>query len=759
MPALLIASQLIGDYLDSASERAMRHTRADGRPLHRALTDALDPTAPLQDYYTRHPWRDDGGYLSALVRACRTGCAALPGYPHVRGALLHGAAGCAVQSLHHDPDPVRRTAALKAWAASNEAPPARPVWFELTAATGAFTPHALLALAAEPSGEDTVSAIDSVYRGPVALAIAMLDSYADEAEDAASGEHSYIAHYPSPGAADRRLREIVNHALTAARELPAGHRHALLVACMVAMYLSKDAAAGSARRARSREIAHAGGTLTVCLAPVLRLWRATHSHRIQRVQLPTPGLARAALPAGSRAPSAVQTLLCWRRPLSYLERCRERYGTPFTYRQVGQPPLVFLADREHVKALFKAPAETLHPGEGARTIEPIVGPRSFMLLDEDEHLKGRRRILPALHSDAVNEHAQLVREHARHEIHSWPHDTPFATHPRLRAMTLKIALRTIFSTTASERLTVLHERLLATLDVTGSAVLSEPQLRHGPGLRVWRRFLRARADTDELIHTLIQERRTNTTQPHDTLGTLLAAHDDDGRPLSGERIRDELMSIILAGHETTSSQLAWAFQLLAHNPRAQARLIDEIDHDEHQEYLSATVHEILRHRPVFLFAIPRAVKQPFELGGITYHPPTRLLACIYLIHHDPHVYPDPHEFRPERFLEKPLVPANAWLPWGGGRKRCPGLHLALLEIQSVLRTVLSQMTVHPASRRMEHARWRSVIVTPHAGSRVILRARETPRRRMMLDRSTPAAEAPSCANQSDTQTNPLSEHF
>lgn len=463
------------------------------------------------------------------------------------------------------------------------------------------------------------------------------------------------------------------------------------------------------------------------------------------------------LPPGPHLTAAVQTYILWSSPLAYLRWCRGRYGDRFTLRTTGHPPLVFFSGQNDIKALFRAPADTLHPGEGGRLVEPIVGPSSFMLLDEDDHLDGRRTILPAFHSKAVHDHVELVDDVVRPEVAKWPRDIPIALHPCLRAMTLRIILRTIFSPSGpaeEDRLSALHEQLLGMLSVTASAVFPEAKLRHGPGLRIWRRFLRARAETDKLIYALIDEQRASPRDASDALGILLAARDAAGQPLPRGRVRDELMSIILAGHETTSSQLAWALQLLAHNPRVQARLIEEIDHDERQEYLSATVHEILRHRPVFLFAIPRAVKQPFELGGITYHPPTRLLACIYLVHHDPRVYPNPHEFRPERFLDKPPVPANAWLPWGGGRKRCPGLHLALLEIQSVLRTLLSQTTVHPANARMEHARWRSVIVTPHAGSRVILRARAAPRRHT-LDRSTPAAaEVPPPHDPHDRQTSP-----
>jgi cytochrome P450 family 135 len=184
------------------------------------------------------------------------------------------------------------------------------------------------------------------------------------------------------------------------------------------------------------------------------------------------------------------------------------------------------------------------------------------------------------------------------------------------------------------------------------------------------------------------------------------------------------MSLILAGHETTASQLAWAFQLLAHNPAAQQRLIDEIDRDAGDEYLTATIDEVLRHRPVFLFAIPRAVKRPIEIGGFTYEPPTQLLACIYLLHHDPRVYPEPERFQPERFLEGQPSP-RLWMPWGGGRKRCPGSQMALLEMKTVLRTVLARAVVRPASPRIERPRWRSVIVTPHAGGRVVLRPRHS----------------------------------
>jgi cytochrome P450 len=374
--------------------------------------------------------------------------------------------------------------------------------------------------------------------------------------------------------------------------------------------------------------------------------------------------------------------------------------------------------------MLRAPADVLHPGEGADTIEPLVGEESFMLREEEEHLNGRRAILPPFHAKMIQQHAELVAEIVRREVAAWPRGIPFALHPPLRALTLETVLRTVVGASehvADDRLYALRDRLLAMLSVTESPVFPEPLLRHGPGRGVWKRFLRDRAEADRLIYAIIAD-RDRQRGSHDVLGLLLAAHNTDGSVMSPRQVRDHLMSIVLAGHETTAAELAWAFQLLAHNPTVLDRLIEELDGGAGEAYLTATVQEVLRHRPVFLFTIPRAVQRPIELGGWTYRPPTRLLGCIYLVHHDAELYPEPQVFRPERFLQ--ASPSTyTWLPWGGGRKRCPGLHLAMLEMKTVLRTVLATMTVRPAAGKLEHPRWRSVIVTPHAGSRVVLQRR------------------------------------
>lgn len=438
--------------------------------------------------------------------------------------------------------------------------------------------------------------------------------------------------------------------------------------------------------------------------------KTTHAvHRIKGDLPPTPPL-----------PSSIQTLWCRWKPLSLFEWCRRNLGDRFTLYPVDIPPVVFLSKPADIRAVLNAPSSVLHPGAGGSAIAPIVGLSSFMLHDAGEHMRGRRAVLPSFSASVLDEHIHRVTDIVQAEVASWPLESPFAIFPRLRSMSLRIILGTVFHDDGV-RLRRLQHHMLRMLDVTASFVLVEPRLRHLPVWRgIWQRFVRARAQVDEEIRTLIEAAPAKLS--NDVLGRLLAATNTDGSPLSPAQLRDNLVSVILAGHETTASEAAWALHLIAHSPKVQARLAEELDAGSEETYLQATVAEVLRHRPVFLFAIPRVVAAPFELGGCTYQPPVQLLACIYLLHHDPELYSDPNTFRPDRFLSGVPEPSS-WLPWGGGRKRCPGHRLATLELQSLIRATLSTRTVLPASRRIERARWRSVIVTPAKGGRVLLGAR------------------------------------
>lgn len=361
-------------------------------------------------------------------------------------------------------------------------------------------------------------------------------------------------------------------------------------------------------------------------------------------------------------------------------------------------------------------------------IEPLVGEQSFMLMEEEEHMCRRRAITPAFHQRLVAHHARLLSETVEREVASWPLDKVVPLDPYVCALTLRLILRAVFGD--DDALPRLHERFTAMLGITTSILFQEPKVRHIPvGRKLWHTFVKQRIEVDEVLCGLIRRRRSETArQPLDLLDLLLVSAKLDGSAMSEREIRDDLVSMILAGHETTAGEITWAFQLLAHNPGVQQRLITEIDRGKGDDYLTATVHETIRRKPVFLFAIPREVVESVEIGDWTYAPPARLLACTYLMHHDPELYLRPYEFRPERFLDEPPEP-RTWLPWGGGRKHCLGRHLALLEVKTVLRQVLASMRVLPASTDIERPRWRSATLIPYAGGRIVLRARSTARAR------------------------------
>lgn len=442
-------------------------------------------------------------------------------------------------------------------------------------------------------------------------------------------------------------------------------------------------------------------------------------------------------PPTSRLPSLVQTYLFWRWPHCYLEWRHNRQGSRFTMTPVGLPPSVFFSDEADIRAILTAPADILYPGAGAAVITPLVGERSFILLEEAEHMVGRKAITPAFYHQAVADHAAAVYHVVERETASWASDKPFAIHPHLRSLTLRVILTTIFRH-EDDLVLELHRRLLAMLSVTDSLVLQEPQLRGLPGWhRIWKRFSVESAIVDKLVRDLIHN---NATERHGVLSLLIGATNPDATEFTTQQVRDSIMSLVLAGHETTASQLAWAFQLIAHHPRVLRELLSERDRDD-DTYLMATIQEVMRHRPVFLCTIPRVLQQDFEIAGITFRPPAQLLGCIHLMHHDPRLYSDPQSFTPERFLNDPPR-SHLWLPWGGGRKRCPGQHLAMLEMRAVLRAVLSKWEILPAARNIEAARWRSVIVTPGHGSWIILRTRHrSSRTQPLAGCSTTGAQA------------------
>lgn len=441
-------------------------------------------------------------------------------------------------------------------------------------------------------------------------------------------------------------------------------------------------------------------------------------------------MSQTSLPPGPSWPAPLQGVGFWSRPLAFLEHCRSRYGSRFTIRLPLAPPFVMLSDPDDIREVFTASPHVLHPGSGARILEPIVGTRSVILLDGQDHMEQRRLMLPAFHGERISKLESLVQETVDEELQSWPGDHEIELHERLQALTLEIILRAVFGLTPGPRMDALRDRLRAMLAFGDSpASLLVPPAgsrtqrwleRVGP----FARFHQAREEADELLFALIDERRSEASGRDDVLAMLLQArHEADGAPMAREEVRDELLTLLVAGHETTASTLAWCADILAHRPDVVGRLREEDEAGAGEDYLTAVIHETLRCRPVLPNAAPRLVVEPIEVGGARYPTGVCLVPCTYLVHHDPDLYPDPYAFRPERFVG--VKPGTyTWIPFGGGRRRCLGSTFAMLEMRIALRALLRGRDLMASAGEPELARRRNITIRPAGGCRLRLPERQ-----------------------------------
>jgi cytochrome P450 len=431
------------------------------------------------------------------------------------------------------------------------------------------------------------------------------------------------------------------------------------------------------------------------------------------------GNFRAMLPPGPRWPAAAQTVAWWARPIPFMERCRQRFGRRYTVRLLGMSPFVQLSDPAEIKQVFMAPPDVLHPGEGANILEPVVGKHSLILLDEDPHLEQRKLMLPAFHGERMKRLTGLMTEVAEQEVASWPTGEPIQLHPRMQEVTLEIILRAVFGLDAGERLDELRGKVVRILDIGTSPASLLPALRRGP---TWSAFVKLRAEVDELIYAVIDERRASGEDGDDVLAMLLTARHEDDTPMTPQELRDELMTLLVAGHETTASQLGWTFERLVREPAVLRRLTASVDAGE-DDYLDATVTEALRRKPVLPLAEPRQVMKPITIGDWDYEADCVLAVNAYLVHHDPAIYPDPYAFRPERFLDE-QPGTYTWLPFGGGRRRCIGASFAQLEMRIVLREVVARYALEATHAGAEATRRRAITFTPSRGAEAIVRDRK-----------------------------------
>jgi cytochrome P450 family 135 len=437
-----------------------------------------------------------------------------------------------------------------------------------------------------------------------------------------------------------------------------------------------------------------------------------------------PGMPGPILPNGPRYPRTVQAWLWMKKPTWFLDRCSQAYGDVFTMRLPFGMNMVHIGRPELVKGVFGGDNDVLRAGEANGAIlEPLVGPHSVLVLDGTEHLRQRKLILPAFHGERMRAWEAAVRDITRAEIARWPVGKPFALRPSMQSITLDVIVRVVFGVDAGARRDELRRHILAVARIGRNPLLLFATRDRNLGPHApWARFIRARDALDAVLVAEIRQRRQapDLEQRSDVLSQLLLARDDEGRTMTDDEVRDELVTLLFAGHETTATALAWAFDLLLHHPRVLSRLVGELDGGA-SEYLDATIMETLRVRPVIAL-VDRHVRQPVRIGGHTI--PAGATACpnIYLVQRREDLYQDAAVFRPDRFVGQP-PPAFGWFPFGGGIRRCLGATFATFEMRIVLPEVLRAVTLRPASRRPARIRREAVTFVPHDGARCVVTAR------------------------------------
>jgi cytochrome P450 family 135 len=426
------------------------------------------------------------------------------------------------------------------------------------------------------------------------------------------------------------------------------------------------------------------------------------------------------LPPGPRLPYWLQTLLVWGHTEPFLKWCRRRYGPTFTVRAYPSKVAVYISRPEDLKATFAADPEVLRAGEANSILGPVLGQRSVLLSDGDEHLRRRRLMLPFFHGESVQRYGAVVGEIVDEELARWPRGEVIRLHPRMQAITLEVILRAVIGVTDPERLDVLRVALRRIVELDAGVLYLWVFPRLGAVGR-WKRQRRWQAEAERLLLDEIATRRSvpDLAQRTDVLSQLIAAEDEDGKGMDDEELRDQLLTMLLAGHETTATGLAWAFERLMRNNDAMAKAVEGAAGSD-DTYLDAVVRETLRVRPV-IPDVARRASAPVELAGHRLPAGVTVMPAIALVHWGD-AYRDAASFRPERWLGEETPDALAWIPFGGGRRRCLGAAFASFEMRTVLRHVLTQVTLEPTKPADEPIKPAHITLIPKHGARAILRA-------------------------------------
>ena len=431
------------------------------------------------------------------------------------------------------------------------------------------------------------------------------------------------------------------------------------------------------------------------------------------------GPASRALPPGPRWPTLVQTAAWMTRPKPFLRRMHARHGDVFTVGLRSGETFVILAHPDAVKEVFTGDPEILRAGEGNRVLLPVLGRHSVLLLDGAEHLRQRKLLLPPFHGERMQRYREIIEQATERQTATWPAGEPIRLAARMQEITLEVIMRAVFGVTDPAEVAHLRQVLLGMTEWMMRPAMLLALAATSPD-RVSRMgsFQRALKPVDDALIAEIRRRRTapDLAEREDILSMLLQARDEDGAGLSDRELRDQLLTLLVAGHETTATGLSWAIERLVRTPEAYERAVADARGGD-GGYLDAVGKEILRLRPV-LPIVARRLREPMTIAGHDLPAGCDVAPCIYLVHHREDVYPEPDAFRPERFLDtKPGT--YTWLPFGGGVRRCIGASFALFEMQAVLGAVLRSVDLRAVTPEPEHTVRRAITLVPDGGAEAL----------------------------------------
>jgi len=447
----------------------------------------------------------------------------------------------------------------------------------------------------------------------------------------------------------------------------------------------------------------------------------------------------AELPPGPSTPPVVQMAHWVWRPIPFMEDCARRYGDcftvrfPFFGRPGDRPPVVFVSDPDAVREIFTGDENDLLAGEANASLEPIVGRHSLLLLDGAHHMHERRLMMPPFHGERMQAYGDVMRNVADGVIADWPLERPFPLHPHMQRITLEVILRTVFGLEDGARMTHLRDLLTRLLSLGRNPLALIPWFRvELGGLTPWGRIARLAREVDAVLYDEIRRRRNiGRDGRDDVLSMLVQARDETGRPMTDDELRDEMITLLVAGHETSATTLCWVFTRILERPDVVEQLRAELGrvvgdgplaprHVAQLEYLDATIKETLRLNPI-LPIVGRRLRRPMRIGGRDLPAGTVVAPCIYLTHRRPDAWPDPQRFDPGRFVGVRTSP-YAFFPFGGGVRRCLGMAFALYEMKIVVAEVLSRVQLHAAPGYRVRVVRRGITFTPSEGMPVVVDA-------------------------------------